>query len=204
MYLGSISMLYLHSTNDSMTYHERALWWYRWWHGVGMMQSYQDFQKSWNFSEVDELPGQDTATHVILLYYKTALVLGPMRLTANLVSKDSKRAHPKDNSNNLHVVWCAGHIDSASLVKTPAVRVLVREDLLDVSNGENEVCLAEHSHSWDEPAHDPSLQKEGYQAYIIWEDQICWQFIARCYRYQKIHLKGRMGVLENHDSALTD
>ena len=38
----------------------------------------------------------------------------------------------------------------------PAVRILIGEKLLDVTNGENEVCLTEHSHSWDEPSHDPS------------------------------------------------
>ena len=42
----------------------------------------------------------------------------------------------------------------------PAVGVLVGEELLDVANGEDEVRFAEHSHSGNEPAHDPSLQEE--------------------------------------------
>lgn len=80
------------------------------------------------------------------------------RLTSDLVSQVAQGAHSKYNTNNLNVVWCPGHVDCACLVILPAVRVLVWEKLLDVSNRENEVCFAEHSHSWDKPAHNPSLQ----------------------------------------------
>lgn len=40
----------------------------------------------------------------------------------------------------------------------PAIGIFIGEDLFDVSNGENEVCLAEHAHAGNEPAHDPPLQ----------------------------------------------